>query len=97
MYNYDLARSRIAAAAATSGNSTKLHSGLVEPFLGGPLAFCDDPEIKEQAEEIALLYYIVYNSLAGYDRTGDFEAKLNNTFLWDYDSMHNKVRKAGFI
>ena len=60
------------------------------PLNAGALSI-EEKEIREQAEQIALLYYIVYDSLAGFDQTGEFRMKLNNTFLLDYDSLRKKV------
>ena len=60
------------------------------PLNAGALSI-EEKEIREQAEQIALLYYIVYDSLAGFDKTGEFRMKLNNTFLLDYDSLRKKV------
>jgi hypothetical protein len=48
-------------------------------------------QVKAQAEDIALLYYIVYSSLAAYDMSGQFNAKLNSDWLWDFESLRDKI------
>uniref|UniRef100_A0A7S0QJ39 Ion transport domain-containing protein n=1 Tax=Cryptomonas curvata TaxID=233186 RepID=A0A7S0QJ39_9CRYP len=48
-------------------------------------------QVKAQAEDIALLYYIVYSSLAAYDKSGQFNAKLNSDWLWDFESLRGKI------
>ena len=95
MYNPEMALRQ--ASCTILGNNKSIPQPTLDSSLINHSMYFEENEIREQAEEIALLYYIVYISLAGYDQTNEFNTKLNSNFLWDYKTMSDKVTRSCMV